>query len=124
MLDWNRKLERMSRSNLSAEAQSAANVADMLEWLKVLHLTLDQEEMVTFHGRLPLITDSKSLYDASMTWISGLWTEEETNSMRGLVLDQSTTVGGGTHQNECQRVIRDLRREVRSKQIFSVSVST
>ena len=72
-MDWsNKKLARMCRSPLSSEAQSAANVIDMLERSKVFifsaiwsFIDIAADSAMRAIGYSPVITDSKGLFDAS-----------------------------------------------------------
>ena len=85
MVDWSsKKLDRMCRSSLSAEAQAAANAVDSLEWTKVYisclmnpYAEIKADETVRRLGISPVATDSRALYDASQSMTSGLGIQEE-----------------------------------------------
>ena len=73
VLDWaSRKLRRVCRSSLSAEAQAACVAVDALEWTKIFVTLLiypdkaaDDEQLCAALGISPVVTDAKALYDAS-----------------------------------------------------------
>ena len=108
--------------------QSSANAVDVLKWVMV-HIslwtnpTLDllKEEAVICLRRSLLVTDSKRLYDASMSWTSGLAIKEKNGNRRDRrepeassngklqVLDeQPTTPGRGPHQTSAKQWFADL----------------
>ena len=80
LIDWHsRKLTRMCRSSLSAEAQAAAAAVDGLEWTKVFaaalvnpFIAIEKEESLQMFGFSPVATDAKSLYDAARSVSAGL----------------------------------------------------
>ena len=96
ILDWSsKKLVRMCRSSLSAEAQSAANAIDMLEWTKVflasiLWPSIDLSADSTMHklGVSPVITDSKGLFDASRSASSGLGISEKRTAIEVKIINE------------------------------------
>ena len=63
IVDWSsRKLPRVCRSSLSAEAQAAGIATDAVEYCQIFY-----HEMVTYNTKeAALITDCKSLYDAAL----------------------------------------------------------
>ena len=80
LIDWHsRKLTRMCRSSLSAEAQAAAAAVDELEWIKVFatamvnpFIAIEKEESLQMFGFSPMAIDAKSLYDAARSVSAGL----------------------------------------------------
>ena len=95
-LDWSsKKLVRVRRSPLSAEAQSAANAIDMLEWSKVflsrmIWPFIDIAADSTMHaiGHSPVITDSKGLFDASRSASSGLGIAEKRAAIEVKIINE------------------------------------
>ncbi|CAK0788562.1 unnamed protein product, partial [Prorocentrum cordatum] len=72
----------MERGSLSAEAQAAALGAESLMLVKVylawsLRPDLELEEVMTYLGESPFITDAKCLYDASRSATAGLGITEK-----------------------------------------------
>ena len=90
IFDWaSKKLVRMCRSSLSAEAQSAAIAVDELEWAKVFYATtanpyLPIHEDSTMHtfGESPVITDAKALFDSTISVTPWLEVVREEDSHR------------------------------------------
>ena len=96
ILDWSsKKLVRMRRSSLSAEAQSAANAIDMLEWAKVFmasilwpSIDLSADSTTRKLGASPVITDSKGLFDASRSASSGLGISEKRTAIEVKIINE------------------------------------
>ena len=73
ILDWSsKKLDRVARSSLSAEAQSGGVAVDHLDWFKTFFVStffpdadLKDQELGRLLGRSPVITDAKALFDAA-----------------------------------------------------------
>ncbi|CAK0811747.1 unnamed protein product, partial [Prorocentrum cordatum] len=76
-LEWaSKKIQRLCRSSLSAEAAAAALGADSLTWVKVYlawssRPGLELEKAMVCLGETPFITDAKCLYDASRSATAG-----------------------------------------------------
>ena len=104
ILDWaSRKLQRMCRSSLSAEAQSAAIAVDELEWLKVFNAALvnplvdiQDDETMKKTGESALVTDAKSLFDASKSMSSGLKLSEKRTAIEVAIVKQRLRAMDGT----------------------------
>eukprot|EP00913_Durusdinium_trenchii_P017721 g16654.t1 len=94
IFDWaSKKLVRMCRSSLSAEAQSAAIAVDELEWAKVFYATtanpyLPIHEDSTMHtfGESPVITDAKALFDSTISVTPGLKLSERRTAIEISIL--------------------------------------
>ena len=73
VVDWaSKKLTRVCRSSLAAEAQTMATAVDQLEWTKTMFALMiwenqrpDNEDVMKWLGESPVITDARALYDAS-----------------------------------------------------------
>ena len=80
IIDWaSRKLPRVCRSSLSAEAQTMSSAVDNLEWVKTLYGLMiwpgqraDNEEVMKWLGASPCITDARALFDASTSSTPGM----------------------------------------------------
>ena len=79
-----RKLARVCRSSLSAEAQSAADGVGQLDWAKIyitlsINPTLDPlgREAACTLGQSPVVTDPEGLYGDSLSTTSGLGISEK-----------------------------------------------
>ena len=80
IVDWaSRKLPRVCRSSLSAEAQTMSSAVDNLEWVKTMYGLMiwpgqraDNEEVMKWLGASPCITDARALYDASTSSTPGM----------------------------------------------------
>ena len=80
VIDWaSKRLTRVCRSSLSAEAQALAMAIGSLEWLKCLFALMiwpnqrsDNEEIMGWLGESPCITDARALYDASVSKVPGM----------------------------------------------------
>ena len=80
VFDWSsKKLVRMCRSSLSAEAQASSIAVDELEWAKVFFAAMTNRVVrieldVTMEkfGESPVLTDAKSLFDAAKSVTPGM----------------------------------------------------
>jgi hypothetical protein len=94
--DWaSRKLRRICRSSLSAEAQAACITVDALEWTKIFISLLlrpdvpaDDESHCRALGISPLVTDAKALYDASRSESAGLGLTEKRTAIEVMILNE------------------------------------
>ncbi len=85
VLGWaSRKLTRVCRSSLAAEAQAACVAVDELKWAKISILLIlhpvkkaDDEELCRALGASPVVTDESALYGTSRTESAGLGFAEE-----------------------------------------------
>ena len=72
VLDWaSRKLARVCRSSLAAEAQSASVAVDALEWLRICWslmlwptISYEDDSVLQSTGESPVLTDAKALFDS------------------------------------------------------------
>eukprot|EP00959_Pyramimonas_sp_CCMP1952_P321819 6734182-Pyramimonas_sp.AAC.1 len=82
-MEWaSKKLQRLCRSSLSAEAQAAALGVDSLTWVKIyvalsLRPDLAGDEAMTYFGPSLFIADAKCLYGASRSVTAGLGIAEK-----------------------------------------------
>ena len=80
VIDWSsRKLPRVCRSSLSAEAQIMTTAVDNLEWAKTMFGLMiwpsegaDSEQVMKWLGVSPCITDARALFDASTSATPGM----------------------------------------------------
>ena len=87
-LDWgSRKPPRVCRSSLSAEAQACANTMDRLErcvsmlvGILAPQLQVGSPEAYDFLPRHVVVTDSRGLYDASLSQTAGLGIQDRTGA--------------------------------------------
>ena len=94
ILDWSsKKLVRMCRSSLSAEAQSATIAVDELEWSKVFFAAMVNpyvpiQDDATMHkfGGSAVITDAKALFDSTTAVTSGLKLSERRTAIEICIL--------------------------------------
>ncbi|CAK0856800.1 unnamed protein product [Prorocentrum cordatum] len=93
-MEWaSKKLARLCRSSLSAEAQAAALEADSLMWVKVflamsLRPDLGHDTAMTYLGESPFITDAKCLYDASRSATAGLGIAEKRTAIEVNIVNE------------------------------------
>ena len=96
VLDWSsKKLVRTCRSSLAADAQSATNGVDTLEWVKVyVSLAMDPtqppEDDATMAklGSSPFITDARALYDAARPATARLGIAEKRTAIEVNIINQ------------------------------------
>ncbi|CAK0898302.1 unnamed protein product, partial [Prorocentrum cordatum] len=93
-MEWaSKKLVRLCRSSLSAEAQAAALGADSLMWVKVflamsLRPDLGHDAAMTYLGVSPFIADAKCLYDASRSATAGLGIAEKRTAIEVKIVNE------------------------------------
>eukprot|EP00435_Cladocopium_sp_Y103_P051424 s692_g16.t1 len=103
IVDWHsRKLTRMCRSSMSAEAQSAAGAVDELEWCKVFWslmvnpmLAIEDDNTMKFCGSSFLLTDAKSLFNASRSITSGMHLSERRTAIEVAIVAERVKAMGG-----------------------------
>lgn len=86
IIDWSsKKLARVCRSSLSAEAQSATAAVDSLEWVKVFwalmlwhNMDFANDTVLTCTGESTVLTDAKALYDSVNSLTQSKVTEKRT----------------------------------------------
>ncbi|CAK0890715.1 unnamed protein product, partial [Prorocentrum cordatum] len=93
-MEWApKKLARLCRSSLSAEAQAAAMGADSLMWVRVfltlsLRPDLGHDAAMTYLGESLFITDAKCLYDASRSATAGLGIAERRTAIEVKIVNE------------------------------------
>ena len=87
IVDWSsKKLNRVCRSSLSAEAQSATAAVDALEWVKVFwavmlwpNMDFADDQALLSTGESPVLTDAKALFDSVNSLTQSKVTEKRTS---------------------------------------------
>ena len=100
IVDWHsKKLVRMCRSSLSAEAQASAAAVDELEWCKVFWstminptLSIETNETLQHSGLSYVLTDAKSLFDASKSITSGMHLSERRTAIEVAIVAERVKV--------------------------------
>jgi hypothetical protein len=100
IIDWHsKKLVRMCRSSLSAEAQASAAAVDELEWCKVFWstmvnptLSIETDETLCHSGLSYVLTDAKSLFDASKSITSGMHLTERRTAIEVAIVAERVKV--------------------------------
>ena len=103
VIDWSsRKLTRVCRSSLSAEAQTLAAAIDSLEWTKTVFALMiwpalrpDNEEMMRWLGDSPCITDARALFDASNSKAPGMKLAEKRTAIEIKMACERMAAAGG-----------------------------
>ena len=104
IVDWSsKKLTRMCRSSLSAEAQSATIAVDELEWTKVFmaamvdpNVPIQNDETMLKFGVSAVITDAKALFDSTTSVTSGLKLSERRTAIEICILRERLEASGST----------------------------
>ena len=104
VIDWHsKKLVRMCRSSLSAEAQASSLAVDELEWVKVFmssmvnpYVAIEKDESMLKFGESPVLTDAKSLYDASSSVTPGMKLSERRTAIEVAIARERVEALGGT----------------------------
>ena len=94
VIDWSsKKLVRMCRSSLAAEAQSATIAVDELGWAKVFfaatvnpYVPIQLDETMHLFKESPVITDAKALYDSAGSVTPGLKLSERRTAIEISIL--------------------------------------
>ena len=94
ILDWcSKKLQRICRSSLSAEAQAATHAIDALEWTKVFWaamlwpgVPIEEEDTMKKIGSSPVLVDAKALYDAVLSLAPGLKLSEKRTAIEVAIM--------------------------------------
>ena len=102
VVDWaSKKLTRVCRSSLAAEAQTMATAVDQLEWTKTMFALMiwpnqrpDNEDVMKWLGESPVIT----MHEHSMM-LATRWPLEQ-SWQRGEPLSRSRSVWKGCKQQE------------------------
>ena len=93
-------INRMCRSSLSAEAQSAASAIDEVEWTKIFaagmvcpYISIADESVLQMFGPTPALTDAKSLFDSARSVSAGLrLTEKRTEIEVAIVKERLAAI--------------------------------
>ncbi|CAK0791255.1 unnamed protein product [Prorocentrum cordatum] len=117
-MEWaSKKLVRLCKSSLSAEAQAAAMGADSLMWVKVfLALSLRPD----LGHDSPFITDAKCLYDASRSATAGLGIAEKRTAIEmKIVNEQLAEVNAGWKWVNTQQQMTDELTKLSARQMMA-----
>ena len=103
VIDWaSKRLTRVCRSSLAAEAQTMAMAIDSLEWLKSMFALMiwpnqkpDNEEIMKWLGESPCITDARALYDASVSKAPGMKLAEKRTAIEIKMSCERMAAAGG-----------------------------
>ena len=103
VIDWSsKKLVRMCRSSLSAEAQSATIAIDELEWAKVFFaamlnpfIPIQEDQTMHVFQESPVITDAKALYDSALSVTPGLKLSERRTAIEISILRERLKAAKG-----------------------------
>ena len=96
LVSWHsKKLTRMCRSSLSAEAQSAAGAIDETEWTKIYAaamvcptVPIAEESTLRMFGQTPALTDAKSLFDSARSVSAGLRLTEKRTAIEVCIVKE------------------------------------
>ena len=120
IVSWHsRKLNRMCRSSLSAEAQAAASAIDEVEWMKVFaaglvcpYISIADEEVLRVFGATPALTDAKSLFDSARSVSAGLRLAEKRTAIEVAIVKErlSAMLGYMKWVNSSQQVADGLTK--------------
>ena len=102
IFDWSsKKLTRMCRSSLSAEAQAATIAVDELEWAKVFfaaainpYVAIQEDSTMLMLSESPVITDAKALFDSTISVTPGLKLSERRTAIEICILRERMAAAG------------------------------
>ena len=103
VVDWaSKKLTRVCRSSLAAEAQTMATAVDQLEWSKTMFALMlwpnqqpNNEEIMKWLGESPMITDARALFDASTSLSPGAKLAERRTAIEIQISVERMQAAGG-----------------------------
>ena len=103
VIDWaSKKLTRVCRSSLAAEAQTMATAVDQLEWSKTMFVLMfwpnqqpNNEEIIKWLGESPIITDARALFDASTSLSPGAKLAERRTAIEIQISVERMQAAGG-----------------------------
>ena len=103
VVDWaSKKLTRICRSSLAAEAQTMATAVDQLEWTKTMFALMvwpnqkpDNEDVMKWLGESPMITDARALFDASTSMSPGAKLAERRTAIEIQICVERMQAAGG-----------------------------
>ena len=120
IISWHsRKLNRMCRSSLSAEAQSAASAIDEVEWTKIFaagmvspYISIADEGVLQMFGPTPALTDAKSLFDSARSVSAGLRLTEKRTAIEVAIVKErlAAMLGEMKWVNSAQQVADGLTK--------------
>ena len=120
-----KKLARKARSSLAAEVQAGSLATDQLEWTKVF-MSLDpgwraeKEETASWFGSSPVITDAKSLYDASRSASAGLGLSEKRTAIElDAMMDRMKVFDGQLRWTSAFQQVADGMTKPRARQAMA-----
>ena len=128
ILDYgSKKLARKARSSLTAEVQAGSLGVDQLEWTKVFVTKIFKPlwsstacETARWTGNSPVITDAKSLYDATRSPAAGLSLAEKRTSLElSAVVDRVAFFGGDWRWTSAFQQLADGLTKGRARQAFA-----
>ena len=128
ILDYgSKKLARKARSSLTAEVQAGSLGVDQLEWTKVFVTKIFKPlwsstacETARWTGNSPVITDAKSLYDATRSPAAGLSLAEKRTSLElSAVVDRVSFFGGDWRWTSAFQQLADGLTKGRARQAFA-----
>ena len=128
ILDYgSKKLPRKARSSLTAEVQAGSLGVDQLEWTKVFVTKIFKPwwssttcDTARWTGNSPVITDAKSLYDATRSPAAGLsLTEKRTSLELSAVNDRVIFFDGDWQWTSAFQQLADGLTKGRARQAFA-----
>ena len=122
-----KKLARKARSSLAAEVQAGSLATDQLEWAKVfMSLVWNPEwkavatETASWFGPSPVITDAKSLYDASRSASAGLGLSEKRTAIElDAMMDRMKVFNGQLQWTSAFQQVADGMTKPRARQAMA-----
>ena len=127
-LDWgSRKLPRVCRSSLSAEAQACANAVDRLEWcvnmlvgILAPQLQVGSPEAYDFLPRHVVVTDSRGLYDASQSQTAGLGIQDKRTAIEVMIINERmAAIHAGWRWTSADQQLSDGLTKVQTRQVLA-----
>lgn len=127
-LDWgSRKLPRVCRSSLSAEAQACANAVDRLEWcvnmlvgILAPQLQVGSSEAYDFLPRHVVVTDSRGLYDASQSQTAGLGIQDKRTAIEVMIINERmAAIHAGWRWTSADQQLSDGLTKVQTRQVLA-----
>ena len=119
-----KKLARKARSSLAAEVQAGSLATDQLEWAKVfMSLVWNpgwravETDTAAWFGGSPVITDAKSLYDASRSASAGLGLSEKRTAIElDAMMDRMKVFNGQLQWTSAFQQVADGMTKPRARQ--------
>lgn len=121
-----KKLARKARSSLAAEVQAGSLATDQLEWAKVFMSLVwnpgwkAEKEATAWIGQSPIITDAKSLYDASRSASAGLGLSEKRTAIElDAMMDRMKVFDGQLRWTSAFQQVADGMTKPRARQAMA-----